>query len=111
MLIFLIFGLLLGAVAVVFAFQNVAVVTVMFLGWQFEGSLALIILLSVAAGVAISLLVSFPGMVKKSFQISGLRKHSRHLEEKLTHKEAEVEMEKSKLATNNAYLDDLEKRP
>lgn len=92
MIIFLIIGLLVGGVTVIFAFQNIAVVTVMFMGWQFQGSLALIILLSVAAGVAISLLVFMPGMVKKSFQISSLKRHASKLEEKLANKEKEIEL-------------------
>ena len=111
MIIFLIFGLLLGAVAVIFALQNVAVVTVMFMGWQFQGSLALIILLSVAVGVVISLLVSMPGTIKKSFQISRLRKENARFLERLGEKDVEVREEKGKLAATNAYLDDLENTP
>ncbi len=46
MLIFLIIGLLLGGAAVIFALQNITAVTVTFFSWQFEGSLAMIVLIS-----------------------------------------------------------------
>ncbi len=108
MIIFLILGLLLGAVAVIFALQNVAMVTVTFLSWQFEGSLALVILFSLALGALISMLLSIPDSIRRSFQISSLKKHASKLEEKLGDKEVEVEVEKSKLAVNNAYIDNLE---
>ena len=111
MIIFLIIGLLVGGAAVVFALQNVTTVAVTFFSWQFEGTLALIVLLSLAAGVLVSLLLSLPGMVKKSFQISSLKKRTHTLEEKLTDKEIEVAEEKGKLAANNAYLDDLDQNP
>lgn len=110
MLISLVLGLLLGMVAVVFAFQNVAIVTVMFMGYHFQGSLALIILLSVAVGVVISLLISVPGNIKRSFQISRLRKENARFQERLGEKDVEVREEKNKLAATNAYIDDIQER-
>ncbi len=109
MFIFLVIGLLLGAVTVIFALQNITTVTVVFLAWQIEGSLAVIILLAVASGILISLLASFPGALRRTFQMSKLKKHNDALKDKLVHKEIEVEVEKSKLDANNAYLDDIEK--
>ncbi|KKW13656.1 MAG: hypothetical protein UY54_C0030G0007 [Parcubacteria group bacterium GW2011_GWA2_50_10b] len=109
MLIFLIIGLLLGGVSVAFALQNIEVVTVTFLAWQFEGSLAFVILLSLVVGMLVSTLLSLPATIKKSFQISTLKKHNESLKGALNNKESELRVERSKLATNNAYLDDLEK--
>lgn len=111
MLISLIFGLLLGAATIIFALQNLTTITVMFMDWQFEGSLALILMLAVCVGILISGLLSFPEVIKKSFQISKLRKHNDKLQDELLTKHVEVEVEKSKLAANNAYLDDLENTP
>jgi lipopolysaccharide assembly protein A len=109
MIIFLIVGLLLGATAVIFALQNITTVTVVFFSWQLEGSLAVIIILSMLAGIIVSSLLSLPDMIKKSFQISNLKKHANKLEEKLTDKEIEIAQEKGKLDANNAYIDDMEK--
>lgn len=111
MILFLIVGLFIGGAAVVFAFQNITTITVTFFTWQIEGSLALIILLAIASGVLLSALVLLPGTIKKDFKISGLMKRISKLENELIDKKNEVESEKSKVAVNNAYLDDLENTP
>src|SRR5688500_875545 len=110
-MIFLLIGLFLGAVAVIFALQNITTITVTFLAWQLEGSLALILLLAMGAGVVISLLLSLPEVIRKSFQISRLTKHNTRLKDELVNKEIEVESEKSKVEANNAYLDSVERNP
>jgi len=111
MIIFLIFGVLLGAVTVVFALQNIATVTVMFVSWQLEGSLAIVLLSAVLMGALISFVIALPSEVQKSLQISGLKKQNAKLQAEIENKKREVETEKSKLVANNAYLDELEKHP
>jgi uncharacterized integral membrane protein len=111
MIIFLALGLLLGGLTVIFALQNVTPITVTFLAWQIEGSLAVVLILAVLSGMLISSLFSLPGLIKKSFQISRLRKNNNKLKDELITKEKEVESEKAKVVANNAYLDDLEKNP
>lgn len=111
MIIFLIVGLLLGAAVVVFAMQNITPVTVMFLTWKLEGSIAFILILAVLVGALISVLILIPSLIKRNFQISRLKNQHNVLKEELVNKKIEVESEKSKLAANNAYLDDLEKTP
>ncbi len=108
MILLLIIGLFIGGAAVVFAFQNITTITVSFLSWQLEGTLAVIILLAIASGVLFGALVLLPGTIKKDFQISSLKKQNSKLEKELADKKNEVESEKSKLVANNAYLDDLE---
>jgi uncharacterized integral membrane protein len=111
MIISLIIGLLLGAVTVVFALQNTASVSVVFLSWTFNGSLALILILAMGVGVVLTILLSLPGMINKNFKISSLKKQHNITKEELENKTIEVETEKAKLSANNAYLDDLEKNP
>lgn len=111
MIFFLILGLLLGAVTVIFALQNLATITVVFLNWQIEGSLALIIILAVAMGILLSILLSVPSMIDKRLKISRLKSHNELLKEELINKEVQVAEEKSKVDANNAYLDDLENNP
>lgn len=84
MIIPLILGFLLGAAAILFALQNTAIVALSFLGWQFESSLALLILLAFAAGVTVSLLISIPAAVKDSLRIMGLRSENKKLAQQLT---------------------------
>lgn len=109
MILFLILGLLIGAIAIIFTFQNMATITVMFLVWQFEGSLALIVVLAIAAGMIISMFLSVPENLRKKFQISKLKDRNVELKDELHVTKAEVESEKGKVAANNAYLDELEK--
>jgi lipopolysaccharide assembly protein A len=111
MIIFLLLGLLLGGLTVVFALQNVTPVTVSFLSWEFEGSLALILVLAVVSGLLISSLLSLPTAIQRRLQISRLRNENLRLKEELGHKVVEVQEEKSKVAAANAYLDELENKP
>ena len=60
MIILFIVGMLLGVVSVVFALQNVAVITVTFFSWHLTGSLAIILLLAIASGVVIAILFLLP---------------------------------------------------
>lgn len=107
----MILGIMLGAGVVVFALQNTAVISVFFLSWQIQASLAIIVILAVAAGVLICLLVSLPDVIRKSYQILRLKNKTEALKEELADKSAEVEVEKSKVEANNAYLDSLDRTP
>lgn len=111
MFIFLILGLLLGAAVIIFALQNVTPITVVFLGWQFHGSLALILVLAVASGILIYALFSLPEVIRKRFVISKLNNDKEKLKDELVDKKIEVEVEKAKVDANNGYLDSLEKSP
>jgi len=79
MIFSLIVGFLLGAAAIVFAFENREVVSLSYLGWQFETSLALLVLMSVAVGALISLLVSLPSIVGDAFKMMRLKSENRKL--------------------------------
>ncbi len=83
MIISLILGFLLGVAALLFALQNTAVVSLTFLGWQFESSLALLILIAFAVGIIVSLLVSIPSAVKDGFRLMSLKKENKKLAEDL----------------------------
>ncbi|MFA6050043.1 MAG: LapA family protein [Candidatus Paceibacterota bacterium] len=84
MLLFLILGLLIGALSVVFALQNVAVITVTFLIWQVTGSLAVVLLIAIVAGMIMSVLVSVPEVIKDQMKI-------RELNRRLAEKDTELE--------------------
>lgn len=83
MIIFFIIGLLLGAAAVVFALQNGAVVAITFLSWQLEGSLSIILALTVLTGILIALLLTLPELLTNYFQYRALKKNYAVLEEDL----------------------------
>lgn len=91
MIFSLFLGFVLGAAALLFALQNTEVVALSFLGWQFESSLALLVLASLGVGVLISILASIPSAITASLQIMGLKKENRHLAKELdAHRQAQV---------------------
>lgn len=73
-----ILALAIALVAVLFAIQNPGVVAVNFFVWAIQERLALILLLTLAAGVLVGVLVSIPAILKRSMRIS---RHRRQLEE------------------------------
>ncbi len=83
MFIFFVLGLILGGVAVVFALQNVDVITVIFFGWQVTGSLSLILLLSMLAGIIIMLFILLPKSIGDHFKYKNLNKEIGKLKEEL----------------------------
>ncbi len=83
MIFFLIIGFVLGAAVIVFALQNTEVVSLVFLGWQFESSLALVILLAIASGVTVSALVSIPSTLANGFKRMSLQKENTNLRREL----------------------------
>ena len=76
-----ILGLAFAIVAVTFAFQNNASVTVAFGFWHFDGSLAVVLLLAIALGALITGLVSTPSMIKAQWDRARLRRQVIQLEE------------------------------
>ena len=79
----LIIGLILGAGVVIFAAQNFEPVMVSFLGWSFEGSIALIVILALLAGVIISMLFSIPSFIRNALAESKLKGHNEALRREL----------------------------
>ncbi len=83
MILPLILGVVLGAISVIFALQNVAVITVSFFAWHIEGSLALILMVTLFVGVMTALLVVLPESIKNYFRYKSLKKENLRLEEEL----------------------------
>ncbi len=80
MLILLILGVLIGAVSVVFALQNISNITVAFLFWHIEGSLSVILLLAIVAGMLVSALVSVPEVFRDQMKLRVMSKRIKDLE-------------------------------
>lgn len=83
MIFFLILGILLGALSMVFVLQNVGTVTVSFLDWQVAGSLALILLLAIITGIIMTLLVLLPSVIRGDFYLSSIKREKKKLEDEL----------------------------
>ena len=80
MQIFLILALLVAILAVIFAVQNVAVVSISFFAWQTHVSLAIALLVALGTGVLITILLSLPGKVKGSWNSASNKKRFSSLE-------------------------------
>lgn len=90
MIIFLILGLILGSLSVIFALQNTDLITVTFFAWQIEGSLALILLLALLTGVIICGLLGIPEVIRNYMRFKAMKKELARLTE-------ELKMEKEKV--------------
>lgn len=98
----LIVAIIVAILAVVFALQNAVPITVSFLTWKFGSSLALVLLITVALGILMSLLVSVPSIIKTRKMISSQKKKIQELESGLRKEaenkiEEEIESEESEL--------------
>jgi uncharacterized integral membrane protein len=83
MQIFLFFALIISVLAVIFAIQNNDPTTVTFAIWKYNGSLALVLLVAVAAGSLISFFVSLPSNLKTRWTLRQQRKKLTELETSL----------------------------
>jgi lipopolysaccharide assembly protein A len=77
----LIIGIAIAIAAVAFALQNNVPVTVTFLVWRFDGSLAMVLLLALAIGAVVMALVTTPGALKARWTLSRQRKEIAALRE------------------------------
>lgn len=80
MQVFLLAALAAALVAVMFALQNVVPVRVAVLTWTFEGSLALVLFVSLVVGALISFLASLPALIRGRWTANSLKKRIAVLE-------------------------------
>ncbi len=81
--LYLILAAVLGIFVAIFAIQNAAPVTVKFLLWEFESSLAVLIIIAMLAGMLLVFLLSIPGRIKRRKEIYDRQKKIKELEKKL----------------------------
>jgi uncharacterized integral membrane protein len=74
MKIFTLLALLIAIAAVVFASQNALPVTIYLLGWNYQASMALVVLLTFSLGVLMGFLLSLPRMVYRMTKIANLKR-------------------------------------
>lgn len=81
MRIFFVIALILALLVTVFAVQNNQPITISFLFWSIEGSLALVLMVTLVLGIVIGVLLMAPGSVRNRLQIGGLQRSVRSLEQ------------------------------
>ncbi|NLF49653.1 MAG: LapA family protein [Leptolinea sp.] len=92
MQIFLILALVIAIIAVLFALQNVTIVTISFFIWNAQVSLAVALLIALGLGVIISALVSIPERVKSGWKSSRKNKNLSSLEMELENQKTRIEL-------------------
>lgn len=78
------FSLAIVVLAVIFALQNAASVTVVFVVWRFDSSLALVMALTFVAGAALSALLSTTAAMRKSRKLSQQERRSGELDKRVS---------------------------
>ncbi len=78
---FIAIALVLALLVTIFAVQNNQPITISFLFWSIEGSLALVLMITLVMGIVIGVLLMAPGSVRSRMQIGGLERTVRSLEE------------------------------
>ncbi len=79
MILTLLLGFLLGAAAILFILQNTTVVALTFLSYQFETSIAVLVILAILVGILLTLLLTLPGAIGNTFAMRKLRKNNETL--------------------------------
>ena len=79
--------IVLTLVSVIFAIQNSAVITVSFLVWELNASLALILIITLGAGILIGYLAGLPSVWKKGAEARKLHREIDDLEKVTTARE------------------------
>ena len=97
MQILLIFSLIIAFLAILFAIQNTEIVSIRFLLWETQGSLALILFIALVAGALISYLATTPGQIRQRMANSSQRKQIAQLESQLATTQSELQETNEKL--------------
>ena len=97
MIFLLILSLLIAILAIIFALQNTAAVTITFLVWTFQGSLALVMILALVAGVLIAFFALLPSSIRLRLRASSHKKDKSDLDRSLEACRQEVESLKQQL--------------
>ncbi len=74
MVIWLLAALIIAIVSCIFALQNAVPMTLTFMRWHFQGSIALVVLSALALGALMGFLVTLPAVFRRSWIISGLKR-------------------------------------
>jgi uncharacterized integral membrane protein len=114
MQLILILGIVVAIVAVVFALQNNLPVVVAIALWSFEGSLALVLLVSLGLGALIAGLLSSPAVIRGQWTTGRLHKQVADLERQLAaqqQRSRELEAEVARLSPASAGAAPVAEKP
>jgi len=82
MILLLVFSILLSIVAATFALQNTAPISVKFLAYNFDGSLAIVLMVVFGLGILVAVGAMLPSLLTAKWQVLSHRRRVRQLEGK-----------------------------
>lgn len=94
MVISLIIGIILGGLTVLFALQNTAMITVGFLSYSFTAPLSFALLASMLGGIALTVLLLLPFVIRDEMLTRRIQREKRKLEDEYALYRAERERER-----------------
>lgn len=94
----MIFSMAIVVLAIVFALQNSAPVTVMFVVWHFESSLALVLAVTFVLGALLTALLSTTASVRKSWKLSQQERKGGELDKRVAELEQLVAARERRIA-------------
>ena len=97
MQVLLIIALLIAVLAVIFALQNAVTVSIAFLVWKTEGSLALVLLVALAVGALISFLASLPAIIRGAWTTASQKRRIAEIETSLADSTQKLDETRSRL--------------
>jgi len=99
MKVLVLLSLIIMAAAIILAFQNMAVTSVNFLFWTFQGSLAAILLISFVGGTFTGLLLLLPSVIQGKLTARFKEKQVQAHAKELSEKKRQLEEAHSKLSS------------
>lgn len=102
--LFLIIALAIAVVVVIFSFQNAALIAVNLWTMQFQASLALVLLITLGAGILIGILVSVPAALRRSLELSKNKQEIDRLKVDLSQQLDTVEQQQKRIANLEKHL-------
>ncbi len=87
---FIVAAIVIAFFAIAFALQNNVQVAINLLLWNYQGSLAIVLLSTLAIGVLIGLLVLLPALIKRGWRVSRAKRQTAELENQLTNRSQEL---------------------
>jgi uncharacterized integral membrane protein len=104
MRLYIISALAIAFLAILFALQNTNLVTVNLFVWNYQQSLALVLLGTLAIGVIVGLLVSIPAVIRRGWRVSRFQKQADTLTELIQDREQSLAAESRKVqAVHQSY--------
>lgn len=88
-------AIIIAFLAIAFALQNNIILGINLLVWQYQGSLAIVLLSTLAIGFLIGLLVLLPALLKRGFRISRAQRRTSDLEEQVQERDRRIGTEVS----------------